>query len=155
MISFFKNKEKSSYKEFPILKKNGDVIWIGQHVTTLFAPGSTSFISGFICLARDISNRRTQQALIQKQQDSITSSINYARRIQFNLLPHERVLTSCFKEHFIIYKPKDIVSGDFYWMEKIGSQTILALSDCTGHGVPGSFMSLLGINLLNSIIAHM
>ena len=55
-------------------------------------------------------------------------------------------------EHFIIYKPKDIVSGDFYWMEKIGSQTILALSDCTGHGVPGSFMSLLGINLLNSII---
>jgi len=151
-LHHFKNKEKSSYKEFPILKKNGDVIWIGQHVTTLFAPGSTSFISGFICLARDISNRRTQQALIQKQQDSITSSINYARRIQFNLLPHERVLTSCFKEHFIIYKPKDIVSGDFYWMEKIGSQTILALSDCTGHGVPGSFMSLLGINLLNSII---
>ena len=63
-----------------------------------------------------------------------------------------KVVKEYLKESFILYKPKDVVAGDFYWMEKIGSQTILALSDCTGHGVPGSFMSLLGINLLNSII---
>jgi len=103
-------------------------------------------------LARDITSVRRQQQLIQDQRDNITASINYAQRIQFNLLPHERYFASGFREHFIIYKPKDIVSGDFYWMETIGDTTVFALADCTGHGVPGAFMTLLGINLLNSIV---
>jgi len=148
----FNQKNSSSYKEFPILKKTGEVVWIGQYVTTLYAAGSNSLINGFIALARDITEIRLQQKLIKDQRDNITSSINYAQRIQINLLPHERNFTSNFKEYFIIYRPKDIVSGDFYWMEKIGNKTVLALADCTGHGVPGSFMTLLGINLLNSIV---
>ncbi|NRA13652.1 MAG: PAS domain S-box protein [Crocinitomicaceae bacterium] len=148
----FKQKIASSYKEFPIRKKNGEIIWIGQYVTTLYAAGSSTLINGFIALARDITDIRQQQQLIKDQRDDITSSISYAQRIQVNLLPHERNFTSIFKEYFIIYKPKDIVSGDFYWMEKIESKTFLVLGDCTGHGVPGSFMTLLGINLLNSII---
>lgn len=148
----FLQRKVSSYKEFPIQKKDGEIVWIGQHVTTIFAPGSNSYISGFIALARDISDFRRQQQLIKDQRDDITSSISYAQRIQFNLLPHERYFTSGFKEHFIIYKPKDIVSGDFYWMETVGDQIVLALADCTGHGVPGSFMTLLGINLLNSVV---
>jgi PAS domain S-box-containing protein len=148
----FKQKSASTYKEFPIHKKNGEIIWIGQYVTTLYAAGSKTLINGFIALARDITEIRQQQKLIKDQRDSITSSISYAQRIQINLLPHERNFASIFKEYFIIYKPKDIVSGDFYWMEKIESKTFLVLGDCTGHGVPGSFMTLLGINLLNSII---
>lgn len=148
----FENKKRTSYKEFPILKKDGEIVWIGQHVTTIFAPGSNSYINGFIALARDITDLKRQQQLIKDQRDSITSSINYAQKIQINLLPHERYFAAGFREHFIIYKPKDIVSGDFYWLETIGETTVVALADCTGHGVPGSFMTLLGINLLNSIV---
>lgn len=142
----------SSYKEFPICKKNGDIVWVGQYVTTIFSAGSDKEITGFIALARDITEIREQQELIREQRDSITSSINYAQRIQYNLLPHNDLFESEFKEHFIIYKPKDIVSGDFYWMKKIENHTVLVLADCTGHGVPGSFMTLLGFNLLNSIV---
>lgn len=148
----FLERKTSSYKEFPIMTKDEEIIWIGQHVTTIFAPGSQAFINGFIALARDITSVRRQNQLIQDQRDDITASINYAKRIQFNLLPHERYFASGFREHFIIYKPKDIVSGDFYWMETIGETTVFALGDCTGHGVPGAFMTLLGINLLNSIV---
>ena len=148
----FLERKTTSYKEFPILTKDEEIIWIGQHVTTIFAPGSQAYINGFIALARDITSVRRQQQLIQDQRDDITSSINYAQRIQFNLLPHPRNFTSGFREHFIVFKPKDIVSGDFYWMETIGDTTVLALGDCTGHGVPGAFMTLLGINLLNSIV---
>ena len=148
----FLERKITSYKEFPILTKDNQIIWVGQHVTTIFAPGSQSFINGFIALARDITSLRRQQQVIKEQRDDITASISYAQRIQFNLLPHERYFTSAFREHFITYKPKDIVSGDFYWMETIGKTTVLAVGDCTGHGVPGAFMTLLGINLLNSIV---
>lgn len=142
----------SSYREFPIQKKNGEVIWVGQYVTTLFSAGSNKHILGFIALARDITEKRAQQHLISEQSEEITSSINYARRIQYNLLPQDSKFSKEFKEHFIISKPKDIVSGDFYWMQKIRNKTVLVLADCTGHGVPGSFMTLLGFNLLNSIV---
>lgn len=147
-------KKTTSYREFPIRTKEGALIWIGQHVTTLFAPGSEHFVKGFIALARDITDIRTQQELIIEQRDNITSSIHYAKRIQQNLLPHERMFSNLFSDHFIIYKPKDIVSGDFYWMDDIDDRLILALADCTGHGVPGSFMTLLGMNLLNMIISE-
>jgi PAS domain S-box-containing protein len=152
LADHFDQRKKTSYKEFPIVKKNGEVIWVGQYITTLYAAGSSTHINGFLALARDVTEIRHQQKLIKDQRDDITASINYAQRIQYNLLPHERVFNSGFKEHFIIYKPKDIVSGDFYWIDKVGDLTILALADCTGHGVPGSFMTLLGINLLNSVI---
>lgn len=148
----FMDHKSSSYKEFPIRKKNGEVIWIAQYVTTLYAAGGSTHITGFIALARDITDIREQQELIREQRDNITSSINYARRIQFNLLPSRRFFASTFREHFIIYKPQAIVSGDFYWMNKIGDHTVLILADCTGHGVPGSFMTLLGINLINTIV---
>lgn len=142
----------SSYKELPIQKKNGEILWIGQSLTTIFSVGTNRHVIGFIALARDITNIRAQQEIIREQRDSITSSINYARRIQYNLLPHESQFQNNFKEHFIFSKPKDIVSGDFYWMKQIEDYTVLVLADCTGHGVPGSFMTLLGFNLLNSIV---
>lgn len=147
----FKQKKESSYVEFPIKKKDGTIIWIGQHVTNLYETGRTKR-KGFLAVARDITEKRTQEQIIQEQQEDITSSIQYAKRIQVNLLPHVSKIEQSFKNCFIIYKPRDIVSGDFYWMERIGDITVFSLSDCTGHGVPGSFMSLLGINLLNSIV---
>lgn len=147
----FRLKKSSSYFEFPIKKKDETIIWIGQHVTNLYETGRSKR-KGFLAVARDITEKRRQEKIIQEQQEDITSSIQYAKRIQVNLLPHISKIEQSFKNCFIIYKPRDIVSGDFYWLERIGDITVFSLSDCTGHGVPGSFMSLLGINLLNSIV---
>lgn len=148
----FEQKLDNSYLEFPIKTKKGDVIWVGQNVTTLYKPGEKKSIKGFLALARDITITREQQEIIKDQRDDITSSINYAQKIQLNLLPNKDKFERSFEEFTIFYKPKDIVSGDFYWLERIDDVTILALGDCTGHGVPGSFMTLLGINLLNNLI---
>ncbi|MDG1333064.1 MAG: PAS domain S-box protein [Crocinitomicaceae bacterium] len=150
--SHFLEKKESSYKELPIITKSGETIWIGQYVNTIYTPGTTNHVKGFISLARDITDLREQQKLMTAQRDDITASINYAQRIQFNLLPNEEQFEEHFSHHFIMFSPKDIVSGDFYWMQKIDDKLVLALGDCTGHGVPGAFMTLLGINLLNNIV---
>lgn len=88
---------------------------------------------------------------IESQHTNLTHSINYALRIQEALLPSEELLKQFFPNHFIFYRPRDIVSGDFYWTRKIDNKTIIVAADCTGHGVPGAFMSLLGISYLNEI----
>jgi len=88
-----------------------------------------------------------KEELAQKNKD-ITDSIRYAKRIQFAILPP--VLP--FADTFILFKPKDIVSGDFYWLDVIGDLEFLAAVDCTGHGVPGAFMSIIGYNSLNKIV---
>ncbi|HCT85633.1 MAG TPA: hypothetical protein DF296_10605 [Candidatus Margulisbacteria bacterium] len=86
------------------------------------------------------------------QKEEIISSINYAERIQKAVLPPEAYITELINEHFIFYKPKEIVSGDFYWIKQINHYIILVCADCTGHGVPGAFMSMLGISYLNEIV---
>ena len=86
------------------------------------------------------------------QRDEILSSINYAQRIQSALLPPETYITELLNENFILYKPKEIVSGDFYWIKQVKHFILLVAADCTGHGVPGAFMSMLGISHLNEIV---
>ncbi|MBI5010366.1 MAG: tetratricopeptide repeat protein, partial [Bacteroidia bacterium] len=86
------------------------------------------------------------------QKEEIIGSINYAERIQKAVLPPEAYITELINEHFIFYKPKEIVSGDFYWIKQINHYIILVCADCTGHGVPGAFMSMLGISYLNEIV---
>jgi len=95
-----------------------------------------------------------QRDRIVIQNDEITSSIQYARRIQQAVLPGKRTLENTLPEHFIFFKPRDIVSGDFYWVEKKEEQIVVVAADCTGHGVPGAFMSLLGLTFLNEIVNH-
>ncbi|MEA3461823.1 MAG: SpoIIE family protein phosphatase, partial [Bacteroidota bacterium] len=89
---------------------------------------------------------------ISKQNNEIIDSINYAQRIQAAMLPPEPLFNELLDEVFILYKPRDIVSGDFYWIKQVNQYTILAAADCTGHGVPGAFMSMLGISFLNEIV---
>jgi serine phosphatase RsbU (regulator of sigma subunit) len=86
------------------------------------------------------------------QKEEIISSINYAERIQKAVLPPEDYITELINEHFILYQPKEIVSGDFYWIKQINQYIILVSADCTGHGVPGALMSMLGISYLNEIV---
>lgn len=93
-----------------------------------------------------------QKEIIEKKNIDITDSIKYAKRIQDAVLPSERILSEHLADAFILFKPKDIVSGDFYWVKEKGDLLIVVAADCTGHGVPGAFMSLLGITFLNEIV---
>ncbi len=92
-----------------------------------------------------------QNFQMEEQNASIISSINYAKVIQDAVLPNLDFFKQFFSENFIIYYPKDIVSGDFYWTKQIYNKIILAAADCTGHGVPGAFMSMMGIAYLSEI----
>jgi len=95
---------------------------------------------------------RDKNEILTTQQEEITDSIQYAERIQRAVLPAEDSLRDCLSEYFILLKPKYYVSGDFYWLAEDGSRIIIAAADCTGHGVPGAFMSMLGVSFLNKII---
>jgi len=99
-----------------------------------------------------LKENRKQKHIIEEQQKEMIDSINYARRIQYALLAHNDLLKNNLPEHFVLFKPKDIVSGDFYWATVKDDHFYLAVCDCTGHGVPGAFMSLLNINFLNEAI---
>ncbi len=103
---------------------------------------------------RTIELAYKNEELAEKNKD-ITDSIKYAKRIQENILPPEKTIRKFVSEFFILYKPKDIVSGDFYWMHQQGNNVLIASVDCTGHGVPGAFMSIVGYNLLNKAIEGM
>lgn len=94
-----------------------------------------------------------QNERLARQHEQITESITYAQRIQNAILPLEKNLERAFPKHFIFYQPRDIVSGDFYWFYRKGDVSYLAAADCTGHGVPGAMMSMIGYALLNEIVS--
>ena len=94
----------------------------------------------------------SQRAKLEELYTDVTDSIRYAKRLQDSILPPERILKKYFPSSFVLFKPKDIVSGDFYWISKYKSELMFASVDCTGHGVPGAFMSLVGANGLNSAV---
>lgn len=93
-----------------------------------------------------------QKEKISIQNDEIKSSIQYASRIQNAILTPNEQIQQIFNEYFILYLPRDIVSGDFYWLHKVGSKKICVVADCTGHGVPGGFMSMLGMSFITQIV---
>lgn len=100
---------------------------------------------------------KQQKEIIEKKNEDITASINYAKHIQRVVLPEKEKIANSFKDSFILFKPRDIVSGDFYWFqEKVTAEgkekTIITAVDCTGHGVPGAFMSLIANEILNEIV---
>jgi len=96
---------------------------------------------------------RAQRDQIAYQKKHITDSIEYAEKIQRAILPSLELFTNQV-EHFVLFKPRDIVSGDFYWVEEVESRLVIIAADCTGHGVPGAFMSMLGVSLLNEIVIN-
>ncbi len=93
-----------------------------------------------------------QNIVIQKKNEDITSSIEYAERIQRAMLPVKKEITKHLKDNFILFKPRDIVSGDFYWFAYKEDKIIITAADCTGHGVPGAFMSMIGAETLTTIV---
>jgi len=93
-----------------------------------------------------------QKKVIEEKNKDITESIEYAKTIQEAILPTNEFIKKIFHHSFVLYKPKDVVSGDFYWFAEKNDKKIIACCDCTGHGVPGAMMSIIGNNLLNQII---
>jgi serine phosphatase RsbU (regulator of sigma subunit) len=93
-----------------------------------------------------------QRDHIVKQNQEITKSIEYARRIQTAVMPTKDVIDALLPDYFILFKPRDIVSGDFYWVAEKDNKIVVVAADCTGHGVPGAFMSMLGVSFLNEIV---
>ena len=115
----------------------------------------TGFVSIFIFLLilfSQIKKIRKANSLLAYQKKQITDSIEYASRIQTAILPPGEYISKVIPDHFILYKPRDIVSGDFYWITHKDDKIVVAAVDCTGHGVPGAFMSMLGFAFLNEIV---
>ncbi|MBI4930219.1 MAG: tetratricopeptide repeat protein [Bacteroidetes bacterium] len=104
----------------------------------------------------EIKNKETekQKQIIEEKNKDITDSINYAKRIQQAKLPKREEINSAFPDSFVLFKPKDIVSGDFYYFHKNDKSIFIASADCTGHGVPGAFMSMIGSEKLDDALAH-
>lgn len=94
----------------------------------------------------------SQKELLQRKNNEVTDSINYAQRIQRSLLSSEKIFAQHTKQYFILFEPKDIVSGDFYWATEVPEGVVVVTGDCTGHGVPGAFMSILMINKLSEAV---
>ncbi|MBN4081669.1 SpoIIE family protein phosphatase [bacterium AH-315-C07] len=143
------------------LTKDGSEIWMASTLTPVLDRNGE--VKKVVIIDTDITERKYNEEIIKQKNRDITDSITYAKRIQQALLPLERTIKNSFPKSFIYHKPKDIVSGDFYWFAEIknGVSTkegmaqkslILAACDCTGHGVPGAFMSMIGNDLLNNII---
>lgn len=104
-------------------------------------------------LAVAIDNAQVYQQLDKKNEDMM-ASLHYAQKIQEATLPLDKVMWEYLPSHFVLYRPRDIVSGDFYWCDRDEDKTFLAVGDCTGHGVPGAFMTMLGVQALNHVIIH-
>ncbi|HEU4718926.1 MAG TPA: tetratricopeptide repeat protein [Bacteroidia bacterium] len=107
--------------------------------------------AGLLLAAQKDEIERKSEELEMKNRD-ITDSIVYSRRIQRAMLPSEQKFRELLPDSFVFYKPRDIVSGDFYWVESWGDEILVAAGDCTGHGVPGALLSVVGLNLLNQTL---
>jgi PAS domain S-box-containing protein len=109
-------------------------------------------LESVLVVSHDITERKIIELEIQNKNKKITESINYAKRIQTAILPNTKLINRALPDSFILYKPRDVVSGDFPWFMQIKDDIFIAAVDCTGHGVPGALLSLIGYFLLNDIV---
>jgi PAS domain S-box-containing protein len=142
-------KQSITYSSYTVTR-TGREIWIHTTLTpVLDAEGKLEMI---IAIDADVTRIKETERELAIKQVELTDSITYAKHIQIAMLPPDQLLNEAFKDSFILYRPKDIVSGDFYWLQIKHDITFLAIADCTGHGIPGAFMSILCISLLNEIV---
>jgi serine phosphatase RsbU (regulator of sigma subunit) len=116
--------------------------------------GEAGGLESILMVLHDITESKLAERKIQEANEKIQDSINYAKRIQNSILPQEVVLKDLFKESFLLFRPKDVVSGDFPFVFKKSEYVYFAAVDCTGHGVPGALLSLIGSLILNEILTY-
>jgi PAS domain S-box-containing protein len=130
--------------------KDYNTYWIDTFICPIF--NEEGEIIKYWSVAFDITAQMLQKDKIEAFNHDVLESLKYARRIQKTILPSKKAMDEELNDYFVLYKPKDVVSGDFYWFNKTIDRIYVAVVDCTGHGVPGAFMSLIGYNLLNQIV---
>ncbi len=142
--------------EFRIIDENNKTCWIEEISEIVYENSKAIKMLGIL---RDVTTRKKAEIAlkqknieIKKNRDEIISSIRYAKTIQTSLLPEKIVIDEILPKNFIFYQPKDFVSGDFYYINKIENKIFCSVADCTGHGVPGGFITMLGINSIHGII---
>lgn len=123
-----------------------------MHINAIPEFDESNKLESVLVVSHDITERKMIELEIQNKNKKITESINYAKRIQNAILPNSRVISKALPDSFILYKPRDVVSGDFPWFVQIKDEIFIAAVDCTGHGVPGALLSLIGYFLLNDIV---
>ena len=143
---FFYRKVKKAkniigYQRNEILESNEELRQINEEIRTTLETVNNQ--------KEEIESQRDKIEIVNEE---LTAGIRYAKYIQKAILPGSEKRKKLFKNHFVFFKPKQIVSGDFYWINELKNKIIIAASDCTGHGVPGAFMSLLGISFLNDVV---
>ncbi|MES2284560.1 MAG: tetratricopeptide repeat protein [Bacteroidota bacterium] len=143
------SKQTVSYESLNI-SKDGRKLWVHSTLTPIL--NEKGDIKKLVVIDTDITERKQAENIIHEKNREITDSIHSAKRIQHALLASDTLLKKHLPEFFVLYKPKDIVSGDFYWANVIDNKFVIITADCTGHGVPGAFMSLLNISYLNEAI---
>jgi len=133
-----------------IKNKNNEDIWLQTNISVVYDENGT--LTKLIRVDSDITDMKLAEMEILRQQEKIEHSIVYAKRIQDALMFKQKLdANNVFSDFMLFLRPKDIVSGDFYWSNQVDDKIIIAAADCTGHGVPGAFMSMLGITSLNVI----
>ena len=133
--------------------KTGGTYWLDYYIAPVLDNHGKP--EKFWGLAFDITERKLKETELRHQTEELLESLRYAKRIQRTILPSKEAFDEFFEDHIEIFKPKDVVSGDFYFFAKTFSRVYVAAVDCTGHGVPGAFMSLIGYNILNNIVNNM
>ncbi len=130
-------------------KKDGSVMWTSGSLSPVYKNGKLHRI---VVVYSDITQRKGYADRLKKTNKNIVDSLNYARTIQEAVLPDQNRFAETFADHFVLFQPRDIVSGDFYWLDRRKDHVIFAVVDCTGHGVPGGFMSMMGNDYLTQIV---
>jgi tetratricopeptide (TPR) repeat protein len=151
MIAELQTKYETEKKDLQLSKQKEKIRHQGL-ISKILVSGIIIAILFTIMVLWQYFQKKRAFKTLEFQKKNITDSINYASRIQTALLPPTDLLNKLLPEHFILYLPRDIVSGDFYWITISEGKTIIAVADCTGHGVPGAFMSMLGFAYLNEIV---
>ncbi len=131
---------------------SGEKIWVQTTLNPVLDENGK--ISKLVTVDSNITELKKAEERIRKQKKNITDSINYARRIQTSILPDEETVRQYFPDSFMMYMPKDVVSGDFPWFFRHNGTFYIAAVDCTGHGVPGALLSFVGVFNLINIVDH-
>ena len=128
-------------------KKNGEPIWVSTSVSPIKDEGGTT--THYVAVEEDITKRKKAEERLADAYAVISSSIEYASNIQHSILPNADSFASVFDDHFVIWEPRDVVGGDIYWHRPWGDGILVILADCTGHGVPGAFMTMIATGALD------
>lgn len=150
-------REHYQLHSYPDILSNGGLIILTVLIVYVFLINTRLILMKKAFVARyklnlTLNELQDKNQIIEKKNVQIVDSINYGKRIQHAFLPEPHTLQKAFNDHLIFYRPKNVVSGDFYWFAETESRYYFATADCTGHGVPGAFMSIIGATLLNQLV---